>query len=99
MVVYTVGHWTVKPGHEDAFVSGWTAMSEWTLTLYPTAVGRLLHDRADESQFISYGAWRDEQVVQQWRGQAEFGEYVARLSEHLDDFRPGTFDLASGPPD
>jgi heme-degrading monooxygenase HmoA len=89
-----VGHWTVKPGHEEAFVAGWHAMSAWTNALFPDAVGTLLRDRDAPTQFISFGSWPDEQTVAQWRGQPEFGAHVADLNQHLEDFRPGTFDVA-----
>ncbi|WP_412537881.1 antibiotic biosynthesis monooxygenase [Longispora sp. K20-0274] len=96
-MLYTVGIWTVKPGHEDAFVAGWQALADWTAMNFAGQgdAARLLRDRADPQHFVSFGAWPDAETVARWRASREFGEHVERLKEHLDGFVPGTFDVAA----
>jgi hypothetical protein len=31
MAVYTLGVWTVKPGHEDDFIEAWSALATATV--------------------------------------------------------------------
>lgn len=95
MVIYTVGIWTAQAGHEDAFVAEWNALAEWTLSRFPEAHGTLLRDRVTPNRFISFGPWPDEGTVSAWRSDPVFGNHVARMREHLDDFQPGTFDVVS----
>ncbi|MER8044710.1 antibiotic biosynthesis monooxygenase [Streptomyces sp. NPDC094032] len=97
-MIYTVGIWTAKAGHEDAFVVGWNALAAWTLSRFPEAHGTLLRDRSAGNRFISFGPWPDEETIAAWRSDPGFGERVALLREHLDDFQPGTFDVAAQVP-
>jgi len=94
-MLYTVGIWVTKPGHEKAFIAGWDAMSQWTLSRFPEAHGTLLRDRTTPNRFVSFGPWPDQETVAAWRGDPEFGSHVARLNEHLEEFQPGTFDVVS----
>jgi heme-degrading monooxygenase HmoA len=95
LMIFTVGIWIAKPGHEDAFVSGWNAMADWTLSRFPQAHGTLLRDRAAPNRFLSFGPWPDEQTVAAWRADPAFNDHVGRMREHLADFQPGTFDMVS----
>jgi heme-degrading monooxygenase HmoA len=94
-MLYTLGIWTVKPGHEESFVAGWRAMGEWTMARFPGATGRLLRDRAQPTRFVSFGPWPDEETIRAWRIDPRFDETLRLLREHLDDFQPGTFDLVA----
>lgn len=92
---YSVGIWSVKAGHEEDFTALWQAMSDWAATVFAGAHGRLLRDRDRPGRFISFGEWPDEADLTAWRARPEFGEYVGKMREHLDDFMPGTFDVVS----
>ena len=35
MAVYTLGVWTVKPGHEDDFIEAWNALATATVDDFP----------------------------------------------------------------
>ncbi|HEX6445889.1 MAG TPA: antibiotic biosynthesis monooxygenase family protein [Streptosporangiales bacterium] len=92
MAVYTLGVWTVKPGHEDEFVSAWTEMGNATMQAFPGATGTLLRDRDVPGRFISFGPWESMEQVEQWRGSPAFRDGVARIRATLDGFEPHTMD-------
>jgi len=94
-MLYTLGVWTVKAGHEEAFVAEWKASAEWTIDQFVDAHGLLLHDRDDPARFISFGPWPNEATIAAWRQAPEFQEQLERMRPHLDDFRPGTFDVVA----
>ena len=71
----------------------WRAMGEATLAEFPDAHGRLLADPDRPGRFISFGPWKSQQQVQEWRASAAFREGVAAMGELLDDFQPGTYEL------
>lgn len=93
--VYTAGIWTVKPGREDEFVALWRELAAWTATAFPGARGTLLRDREQPNRFLSFGPWESVEQIEAWRAAREWQELVGRLREVLDDFRPGTYDVAA----
>lgn len=94
-VLYTVGVWTVKAGHEQAFIQAWQAMAQWTTSVFVQAHGRLLRDRDQPGRFISFGPWPDEATIAAWRASPEFAAHIGTLREHLDEFAPATCELVS----
>ncbi|GIG59813.1 hypothetical protein Lfu02_41850 [Longispora fulva] len=96
-MLFTVGIWTVKPGHEDAFVAEWEALADWTAMRFEGLgdVAHLLRDRADPHRYISFSGWPDAETVALCRASHEFGKHFDRLNEHLDGYVPGTFDIAA----
>ncbi|MFD1078344.1 putative quinol monooxygenase [Longispora fulva] len=96
-MVYSVGIWTVKPGHEEEFVATWQAFADWTAVEFAGQgdVAHLLRDQADPQHYISFGGWPDADTLARWRSSPQFGEHVGRLRAHVDGFVPGTYDVAA----
>jgi quinol monooxygenase YgiN len=94
--VYTQGTWTVKPGHEEQFITAWTEMAEWTGREVPGSTwAKLLRDRGASNRFISFGPWESLQAIESWRALDGFQTRVQQLRELLDGFEPSTLELVS----
>jgi heme-degrading monooxygenase HmoA len=90
--VFTLGIWTIKPGHEEEFIEAWRDMATQTQAEFPDAHGTLLRDREAPNRFISFGPWESLEQVEMWRASAAFRDGVARMRELLDAFEPHTMD-------
>lgn len=98
--LYTLGEWTVKTGREDEFVDAWHRFAEWTVAnISGSTWAKLLRDRDAPRRFISFGPWKDDDAVAEWRRHPGFQERVAEIQELVEDFSPHTMTLAteSGP--
>jgi heme-degrading monooxygenase HmoA len=94
--LYTFGDWYVKPGAEKRFVDAWNEFAEWSAADLPGATyAKLLQDQSDARRFVSFGPWRDEDAVAEWRAHPGFQERVERLQEHLESFSPATMVVAA----
>lgn len=99
--LYTLGEWQVKEGREAEFVAAWEEFARWTVaTVEGSAWAKLLRDRDDPRRFVSFGPWRDDEAVAQWRSHPGFEERVAALSDLVESFTPHRMDIAAelGPP-
>lgn len=92
MTIYTLGIWTVKPGHEDEFIDAWRDLATRTAAEFPAPTATLLRDRDQPNLFISYGPWTSPQDIENWRSSATFRHGVARIRDVLDGFEPHTMD-------
>jgi heme-degrading monooxygenase HmoA len=92
-VIYTVGIWIAKAGHEDEFADAWRAMAEATLKEFPSARGTLLRDTENPRRFVSFGPWDSLATIEAWRGSEAFKEGVARMRDLLESFEPGTYSV------
>jgi heme-degrading monooxygenase HmoA len=92
MAVYTLGIWTVKPGHEEEFISAWREMAARTKADFPDASAVLLRDRDAPNRFVSSGPWDSLEQVEAWRASPSFRDGVAKIREFLDRFEPHTMD-------
>ena len=93
---YTFGDWYTKSGAETQFVEAWNEFAQWTAANVAGATwATLLRDEADPRRFVSFGPWRDEEAVAQWRAHPGFSERVGRLQEHLESFLPATMTVAA----
>lgn len=92
MTVYTLGIWIVKPGREGDFVAAWDALGQWTVERFETH-GTLIRDREDPQRFISFGPWRSAEEAARWREDPGFSEHVSRLTDAVEQFEPGTYDV------
>ena len=91
---FTHGIWTVKSGHEDAFVQQWTEFADWSKREVPGALwANLFRDRAVPNRFITLGPWESLDAIERWRAEPGWRERVTRIRELLDGFEPSTLDL------
>jgi heme-degrading monooxygenase HmoA len=90
--VFTLGIWTVKPGHEEEFIEGWGGMAIQTQAAFPGASGTLLRDREAPNRFISFGPWESLEQIEMWRASAAFRDGVAGMRGLLEVFEPHTMD-------
>lgn len=90
---YTSGVWTVIPGREAEFVTGWRALAQWAGEEFPDA-GRpiLLQDMEKPNRFVSFGSWRDVDQITAFRDHPKFAGHVAAIRELLENFEPRTLE-------
>jgi quinol monooxygenase YgiN len=84
-VPYTSGRFSVKPGEEDAFISAVEAVADWTIVNSPTVREiTLLRDSSRRGGFFRVFLWEDEESIEAWRADPEFGAYMTQISEHCE---------------
>ena len=93
--VFTTGTWRAKPGQEDDFVAAWTDFASWASGFEGVGTLRLARDLSDPEQFVSFASWANIDLVHAWKGSPEFRERMARVQEHVAEFRPSELELAS----
>ncbi|MFL5979910.1 MAG: putative quinol monooxygenase [Gaiellaceae bacterium] len=83
--IWTHGAWTVKPGHEEEFVTASQAMARDALREFqPSAGRRLLQDQERSNIFRSFAAWDDLEQVDRFREFVQprlqrFGELTEKM--------------------
>ena len=93
--VYTSGTWQPNPGGEQAFVEAWEQFAAWASTM-PGAGGlRLVRDLTQPDRFQSFGDWRSIDQVRAWKSSPEFRERIARVLQHVSDFKPTELELVA----
>jgi quinol monooxygenase YgiN len=92
MVVYTLGIWTAKLGHEEEFISAWRDLATRTRADFPGASAALLRDRDVPNLFVSSGPWDSTEQIENWRRSATFSAGVTKIREFVDGFQPHTMD-------
>ena len=90
---FTAGMWWPHPGHEEAFVDAWTEFARWLRTMDGPEAPRLLHDLGDPTRWFSIAEWRDIDAVHAWKSHPEFRERMARVQEHVAQFKPIEYEL------
>lgn len=84
-VPYTSGRFSVKPGEEEAFISAVEAVSDWTMVNFPSVREiTLLRDSSRKGSFFTLFHWEDEDSIEAWRADPEFGAHMTQISEHCD---------------
>jgi heme-degrading monooxygenase HmoA len=91
--IYTSALWTVKPGHEDAFVEARNDFVQWARNQPGSGTFRLARDIEDESRFMSFAPWASFDDQQTWRQTDEFAAHMARIQQYVERFRPSTYEL------
>lgn len=82
---YTSGSFSVRQGEEDAFIAAVRDVAEWTMVNYSAAREvTLLRDPARTGRFFTFIRWDDEESIEAWRADAEFGSYMTQLRDHCD---------------
>ena len=84
----TSGSWQPMAGHEDAFVEAWIEFASWASGMAGAGTLRLARDLNDPTRLVSYGNWETLDAVHAWKGTSEFRDRMARVLQHVDDFRP-----------
>ena len=92
---YTSGIWIVKEGAEDAFVAAWKEFAQWATTMPGAGTLRLVRDHDDHSRYMSFAPWSSHEVQARWKETTEFREGMARVREHVSDFKPSVFELVA----
>lgn len=94
--IFTVGIWNVKNEKINQFIDEWAIFAKWSAQHFPgNGTGYLLQDPVQPQKFISCGSWKDEDVIQLWRGSAEFKNFVSRIKDLCNDFQPNTLKLVA----
>lgn len=86
--VYTLDTWQVKPGCEEAFVTGWADLIRWTLDAVPGPTQRqfmLLRDVEDRRRFMCPIAWERAAAIESWRALPGFRDRLAGLGDAITD--------------
>jgi len=95
-MLYTSGTWFVKADREEEFVEAWSELARWTAAeIAPGAHAMLLRDRDEQSRFVSFGPWENEEQIVAWRESEGFAARVEAIRELLDEFEAHTLDLAA----
>jgi heme-degrading monooxygenase HmoA len=93
---YSAGNWTVKAGHEAAFIEQWSAFTRWSAENAPGAESFVLIQATDNPRhFVSVGAWQDADAVQAWRQRPEFQELFSKCRQLCEEMSAGDYTLRS----
>jgi len=80
---YTSGNFLVRQGEEEAFISAVNDVAEWTMVNFSAAREiTLLQDPSRNGRFLTVIRWDDEESIEAWRSDAEFGAYMTQLRDH-----------------
>jgi len=82
---YTSGRFSVKQGKEESFISAVEAVADWTMVNFQAAQEvTLLRDSSKKGGFMTIIHWDNEEAIETWRADSEFGYYMSRISAHCD---------------
>jgi len=82
---YTSGSFIVKHGQEDAFIVAVEAVAEWTIENYSSVSEIMLfRDQTRSGRFITLFRWDDDESIDAWRADPEFGVYMTQIREHCE---------------
>jgi heme-degrading monooxygenase HmoA len=93
--IYSSGTWIVKAGEEDAFVEAWREFVTWASELPGSGTFRLARDLNNTSHFLSFGSWESADAERAWMEAPEFGERLASVRAHCDDFSGSGYELVT----
>ena len=82
---YTSGSFIVKHGQEDGFIMAVEAVAEWTIDNYSSVSEIMLfRDQTRSGRFITLFRWDDDESIDAWRADPEFGVYMTQIREHCE---------------
>jgi heme-degrading monooxygenase HmoA len=93
--IYTSGTWTPSPGGEAAFVAAWEQFAAWASAMPGAGRLHLTRDLGEPGRFVSFGEWETIEQVRGWKASTEFKERMARVLQHVDEFRPAELALVA----
>ena len=91
----TTGTWIVAPAKQAAFVQEWTSFAEWASSQPGAGMLRLGVDAGDPTRYVSFGAWHDVTSARAWKSAPEFRQRIARVLQHVDEFRPTELEIVA----
>ena len=89
----TTGTWTVEESKQEAFLEAWAAFSAWASTRLGAGTLRIGRVSGEANRFVSFGVWESADAAHSWKAQPEFREGLARVLQHVDEFRPTEIDV------
>jgi heme-degrading monooxygenase HmoA len=88
-MIFTVGHWTVKPGNEELFLEKWQKFAQWSLNNMKG--GRwvfMVRDQEQKNKFLSFGPWESLESIAEWRQSSKFRSAFTEFKELCEDIQP-----------
>jgi heme-degrading monooxygenase HmoA len=92
---YTTGSWTPNPGREEAFIEAWCEFAAWASSRPGAGTLRLVRNLSEPNRFVSFGSWETIEAVRAWKASPEFRERMARVLQHVGEFRPSELELVA----
>ena len=85
--LYTSGTWIVKPGKEKEFIDRWQDFAAWSRDNIAGLVkAHLLQDKEEPRKFESFGEWRDDYSIEQWRASKQFQDFMATMKQLCEEY-------------
>lgn len=82
---YTSGSFVVRRGQENDFIRAVEAVAEWTIENYSSVSEIVLfRDQTRSGRFITLFRWDDDESIDAWRADPEFGVYMSQIREHCE---------------
>jgi heme-degrading monooxygenase HmoA len=82
---YTSGSFIVRQGQEKDFIDAIEAVAEWTIENYSSVSEiTLFRDQTRIGRYITLFRWDDEESIDAWRADPEFGVYMTQIREHCE---------------
>jgi len=96
-IIYTLGVWRVKPGHEAEFIEAWKALGQIFSQLPdpPNGSGTLIQSLTEPALFYSFGPWPSLEAVQLMRQDPQAQAGIGCLRELCTEATPGSFRLVA----
>jgi heme-degrading monooxygenase HmoA len=86
--IYTTGSWKPNHGSEEAFVEAWAKFAGWASSMPGAGTLQLVRDLNEPGRYVSFGDWESIDQVRDWKSSPEFSERMARVLQHVDEFKP-----------
>jgi heme-degrading monooxygenase HmoA len=86
--IYTTGSWKPNAVSEEAFVEAWAQFAGRASGVPGAGTLQLVRDLNEPGQFVSFGDWESVDQVRDWKSSPEFRERMARVLQHVDEFKP-----------
>ncbi len=84
---YTFGHYTVRSGNENTFLSAWENMAHETLKHYKLMGNvRLVQDPDNPQNYISFAEWDSINDIKTWMEQPYYRDFAQRAQELCDSY-------------
>ncbi len=97
--VMTLGMWRIKPGQQEAFVSGWKRLGETFSRLpHPPGMGTLIQSTSDPTLFYSFGPWSSLTDIEAMRSNSEAQAAIAALKALCTEAVPGAYRVVARSP-
>lgn len=93
--IYTTGTWKPKAGEEKAFVEAWSEFAAWASEWPGAGVLRLARDLSDPEQYVSFGRWESVDAAHAWKASPQFGERMALVQAHVEEFAPDELEVVA----